>query len=399
MPRRPAVLAGRAAHLLLPVVHLAILGCRSAVVPPPSDGGAAQVDWPLSPALGAKSPRHECPAPVDVMARLEERVQARLEEEKRAAQEGLALLRAQRDAFVGALRSVAGDRAAASAARRAALAAGIEPAGALRELAALAEDEAIGALLGRTADWCSAEAPAEGRPARRGRRPPAAPGLALAGTAPADGKMSHREGRWILPVIRTLARLRIAFDDVASILADAAVLAETLRRAESLLRGESDRARNCADTGHDAAAEDPLAKRLRRGASIGVLVPADVAAVVRAARREACARAVDDLAGALRALDAGRPAACRTAEGSAVCLPPAVDEWVASEIDGIDASEPGQAERLERLLDDFLGPSGITGGLPHGKGANGSAASARGGPGGGEARSAEQPPGKMETAR
>ncbi|MBI5489521.1 MAG: hypothetical protein HY905_19465 [Deltaproteobacteria bacterium] len=344
LSRRPAVLESSSFKLAL-FLGLAVVSCRSVVAPP---SGRDAVDLPsgvvvTSPGelLRPDCSRRECPLPDNLIAELEDRMVGRLEGERRMLEARFEQVRSQRDTWVASLRGILAARRSAAEFRReepvvdgdgsdadlepdasdagrsssgdecafaASVTLPLEEVVRWLELplrpAAAASAAARGSGGGGGGDGgardLGGDGGADGGPAR---------GASSAGIAAAEGP-PVREGEWILPVVRMVARLRAGFEAVALVQDDTESMLRALSEAEVRLR--------------EAAAAAPCA----------------------------------DLRDAIEALSAARPGACPVVEGSAVCRPAPVDVWTGAEFDEVDPADREDVEKLLRSIDELLGPAG-----------------------------------------
>ncbi|MBN1771343.1 MAG: hypothetical protein JXB32_08790 [Deltaproteobacteria bacterium] len=359
MSRGSALLTLR--PFLLAALAAVPLACRSAVAPPspPPDRTAGLPSGMVETTPGARlesdCPRRECPLPANLIADLEEKMVERLGKERTGFLDGFVLLEAQRSAFVAELRAVTVRRGAAPpsaagqefaveiAAARAAVAGPLDAVLA-ETLAWLEPDVSFGAPSGAEEPESPGASPSHG-----GSRPAPAGAVAHAQDA------APREGHWILPLVRMMARLRGRFAGVSSAQGAAEALFRALRAAERRLH----RALEALPPTAADAAESPTAVA-PRGASRPNPVSEEqrrVAALVEA-RNAVRDEAEADLRRLLDALERSRPATCRPDVGSVVCRPAPVDVWTGSEFTLLQPDAPPlEGEPLLEVLDRFLGDS------------------------------------------
>lgn len=360
MSRGSALLTCR--PLLLAALAAAPLACRSAVAPPspPPDETAELPVGIIEAAPGAllrpACPRRECPLPANLIADLEEKMVGRLGKERTDFLDGFALLETQRAAFAAELQAVATRR------RAAAVPLGDEPEFADQIEAARASVAGpLDAVLAESLAWLEpgvlfgipsaedADKPRGTTPHGDGRPAPAG-AVALAQDAP------QREGQWILPLVRMMARLRGRFAGVSSAQGSAEALFRALRAAERRLQRALETlpaAVAVPDEVADELAASPARRRPRTTAEAELQ---RLAAAVARARNAARDEAEADLRRLLLALERSRPEHCRPDAGSAVCRPAPVDVWTGSEFTLLQPDDPAlDAEPLLEILDRFLG--------------------------------------------
>jgi hypothetical protein len=295
-------------------------------------------------------PRRECPLPANLITDIEEKMVERLGKERSDFLDGFALLEAQRSAFVAELRVVIARRAAPASPT-----AGPEEFAAEAAAARASVAGPLDAVLAETLAWLEPGvlfgAPVAGDAAGSGAFPPHGEGR----PAPA-GAVAHaqdavpREGQWILPLVRMMARLRGRFAGVSSAQGSAEALFRALCAAERRLQRALELLPANAPLPEGAAGE---AASPHAGS-----VPDDQrrAVAVVTARNEARDQAQADLLRLLVALDRSRPERCRPDVGSSVCRPAPVDVWTGSEFTLV---QPGdltlETGPLLELLDRFLG--------------------------------------------
>lgn len=361
MPRGSALLTLR--PLPFAALVAAQFACRSAVAPPsPSPGETEELpsgvlETTPGSLLRAACPRRECPLPANLIGDLEEKMVERLDKERTEFLDGFALLEAQRSGFVAELRAVLARRAgptqpeadgaefaAETAAARASVAGPFDAV--LADTLAWLEP---GVLFG-VPDVDDRAASGTFSPYGDGRPAPAAAHAQAQDAAP-------REGQWILPLVRMMARLRGRFAGVSSAQGSAEALYRALCAAERRLRHALEALPESAPVPADPAPASPLpsARNPPRGSPA---VPDEQrrAASVAAAHNLARDEAEADLHRLLLALERSRPERCRPDAGSAVCRPAPVDVWTGSEFTLVQPGDPTlEVEPLLEVLDRFLG--------------------------------------------
>ena len=349
----------------LPFVVLvaAQLACRSVVAPPSPPPGETEelpsgvLETTPGSLLRPACPRRECPLPANLIGDIEEKMVERLDKERTEFLDGFALLEAQRGGFVAELRTVLARRsgptppaaagaefAAETAAARASVAGPFDAV--LIDTLAWLEP---GVLFG-VPEADDRTAPGTFSPHGDGRPAPAAAHAQAQDATP-------REGQWILPLVRMMARLRGRFAGVSSAQGSAEALFRALCAAERRLRHALEVLPESVPVPADAPPEAPVPSP--RNPPRGTPAVPDEhrrAASVAAAHNLARDEAEADLHRLLLALERSRPARCRPDAGSAVCRPAPVDVWTGSEFTLVQADGPGlEVEPLLEVLDRFLG--------------------------------------------